>query len=140
MQFLQLAHVTGPVIGGQQFQGRRVDTLDRFLLPFSEPADAVVDQQREILFPVPQGRQGKGHHAQPVVKVFPEASAFDLGFEIAVCRRDDPGVRLQPVSAAHPLELAFLEDAQQLHLVEGESSPTSSRKSVPPSASSNRPL
>ena len=113
---LQLAHVPGPVVGGQQFQGLRVDTLDRLLLPFAEPTDAVVDQQREILFPFPQRRQGKGHHAQPIVEVFPEASTLDLGFEVAVRRRDDPGVGLQPVPAAHPLELAFLEDAQQLHL------------------------
>ena len=113
---LQLPHVSGPVVGRQQFQGLRVDALDRFVLPLSEPADAVVDQQGEVFLPLTQRRKGKRHHAQPVIEVLPEPPALDLGFQVPVRRGDDPGVRLEPVAAAHPLELALLQDPQQFDL------------------------
>ena len=76
---------------------------------------------------------------EAVVQVLAEPAGGDLAGQVAVGRREDPGVGLEGLGAADALELALLEDAEQLGLAGRGSSPTSSRKIVPPAARSNRP-
>jgi hypothetical protein len=53
---------------------------------------------------------------QAVVQVLAERAGFDAGRKIAVGRRDDADVHAERLVAADPLELALLEEAQELHL------------------------
>ena len=72
-------------------------------------------------------------------QVLAEAPRRDLGLEVAVGRGDDAHVDLDRLGRADAADLALLQHAQQLHLHLGAISPISSRKSVPPVASSKRP-
>ena len=57
-----------------------------------------------------------GKDAQAVIQVRPESSLGDRGLEIDVRRRDQPHVDAAGLGRADALELAFLQDAQQLGL------------------------
>jgi hypothetical protein len=94
---------------------------------------------RDVARALAQRRQHDREHVQPVVEVLAERAVGDLLLEIAVRRRHDAHVDLDRLGAADPFELALLQHAQQLDLHVGGRSPTSSRNSVPPSASSKRP-
>jgi len=61
------------------------------------------------------------------------------GMQIAIRRGNHTDVHAEGPGATDTLELALLQHAQQHDLVSAGSSPTSSRKIVPPSASSKRP-
>ncbi len=63
-----------------------------------------------------QRGQPDGHHRQPVVEVLAEAPGLDLRLEIPVGGGDQAHVHAGRLDAAHALELALLERAQQLHL------------------------
>src|SRR5690606_8866818 len=69
-----------------------------------------------------------------------EPAVGDHRLQVAVGRGDDPHVDLNRALAADALDPAVLEHPQQADLRRWGSSPTSSRKSVPPSARSNQPL
>src|SRR5439155_25580062 len=53
---------------------------------------------------------------QPVIQVLAEAPRLHLGLEVLVGGREDAHVDLQGAVAADPLELALLQDAQDLGL------------------------
>ena len=55
-------------------------------------------------------------YLQPVEQVLAERAALDGFAQVAVARGDDADIRLQHPGAAEPLELAFLQDAQELRL------------------------
>ena len=77
--------------------------------------------KRDVLDPLAQGRHVDGKDVETVVQVLPECVGGDPLFQIAVGRRDDPDVDAHGLRASEPLDLAFLEHAQQLDLhVEGQ--------------------
>src|SRR5690348_7816460 len=53
---------------------------------------------------------------EPIEQIFAECSAGDALLQIAVRRGDDADIALDRRRSAHTIELAFLEDAEQLHL------------------------
>ena len=79
------------------------------------------DEERDVLAPLPQRRQPDGEDAQAVVEVLAEAAVRHGPLEVAVGGGDDPHVHLAGPAGADALELAVLEDAEELRLdVEGE--------------------
>ena len=65
---------------------------------------------------VPERRQEERHHIDAVVKVGAELLLGNEFFQIPVRGADETEVNLQGLLAADALELAFLQDAQQLRL------------------------
>ena len=57
-----------------------------------------------------------GNTLSPVVKILPEAARFNLPFQVAVRRRDNPSVDLARALVPDTLKGPFLQDAQQLAL------------------------
>ena len=55
---------------------------------------------------------------EPVEEVLAEVAARDGGLQVAVRRGDDPDVGLQDLRPAEALELALLQDAEELGLDE----------------------
>src|SRR5919198_1164627 len=55
-------------------------------------------------------------HCQAVVQVFAESTAFNFGSQVLVGRRDHADVDLDRLTRPDALELALLQDAQQLGL------------------------
>ena len=62
------------------------------------------------------GGQVDRHDVEAVVQVLAEPAGVDLVEQVAVGGGDDPGVDLDGLGVADALELALLEDAEQLHL------------------------
>ena len=83
---------------------------------------------------------GHGEHVKAEKEVGAEAAFLDGFLKIAVAGGDDAHIYLDGAAASQRLEFMLLQHAQQLDLCSRGNSLTSSRKSVPPSASSNRPV
>ena len=73
-------------------------------------------EERDVVAALAQGRQRERHDLQAVVEVLAEASGRDLGLEVLVGRGHDADVDLDGLLAAHALELALLQRAQELEL------------------------
>src|ERR1700752_586572 len=73
-------------------------------------------QRQDIDATIAQRRNLDVEDAEAVEQVFAKVAALDGLAKVAVGRRDDPDVRFQQARAAEPLELAFLQNAQELGL------------------------
>ena len=113
---LQLADVAGPVIAREHVDRGRGDPADVTVMFLREFFEEVVDEQQEIGLSLAQRRHEHGEHVEAVVEVFAEGAGRDRALEVLVGRGDQPYVGLDRFGAAHTLELALLQDAQQLHL------------------------
>ena len=69
-----------------------------------------------ISLPRAQRRLVDAQHAQAVIKVRAEAPGLDRAVEVDVSGRDDPYVDRNRFLPAEPLDLAFLQEAQQARL------------------------
>ena len=76
-----------------------------------------MDRQRGNVFDAfAQRRNRDRKDVQAIVEIASEQSFFDHVLEIAVGRGDNPHVHPLRAGAAKPLELALLQDSQQLRL------------------------
>jgi hypothetical protein len=111
----QLAHVARPVVVAQA-----VELLLRHLegAPGRELAREVIDEQRDVVGPLAQRRNGHPHDGEAVVEILAEPFGGDLGAQGAVGRRDHAHRDLLVLGAAHGPHGALVERAQQrrLHL------------------------
>jgi hypothetical protein len=113
---LQFADVAGPVIilqGGDRF-GLDVDHVLVVLLAVLIEKEG--DERRNVLASQPQRRQDDRHDVEPPVKVLAERFAFDLAIQIAVAGGDHADIDAVGVGVADALELALLQNAEQLYL------------------------
>ena len=76
--------------------------------------EVVVDEQRNVVEPLAQRRNGQTDDVQPEVQVLAERAGGDLRLQVAIGRRHEPHVdaRVRPVGA-DALDLAGLEEAEQ---------------------------
>ena len=118
-----------------------VDTARGLLAPLPEvPLDEVVHQDRDVLAPLAQRRQVDRDDVEPVEEVVAELPLGDQRAQVALAARDDPDVDRNLPRPAEPLDRrgSAAPAAASPACVSGTSS-MSSRKIVPPCASSNRP-
>jgi hypothetical protein len=78
--------------------------------------DEVVHQERDIGPPLAERRHREGEDVEPVIEVLAERPGGDRGGQVAVRRGDHADVDADRLAAADALELALLEDAEELHL------------------------
>jgi hypothetical protein len=100
----------------------------------------VICQHGDVLFASAQGRHEDGDDVQPPVEVFAEFAFLHHFGEIAVRGGDDADIDLDGLAAADALEGLLPMARRSFTCVLASISPISSRKRVPPSASSNRPM
>src|SRR5262249_24422922 len=113
---LQLAHVALPLMREECPQGGGREPLLPTLQPFACDLEEMLDEQRQIAFALPERRKNDRNDVQTVEEVFAKAPFPNLCLEILVRRRDDPDVDLDRAISPDPLELSFLEHAQDLGL------------------------
>ena len=65
-------------------------------------AEEMIDQDREILETVAQGRNRDAQHIDAIEEVLAELAALDHGGEILVTGRDDANVDLDPAWSRLP--------------------------------------
>ncbi len=73
-------------------------------------------ERLNVLFPVPQRRQGNPHHVEPIEQVLPEPLLVDHPVQSLQGGGDDPGVDGDRRRPAQPLHHPFLQDPQELPL------------------------
>jgi hypothetical protein len=83
---------------------------------FAVEAQEVLCQQGNVVAPLAQGRHPDIDDVEPIIEVLTEVPFLDLLLEVAIGRRYDPHVRIDGLLASDALELALLEDAQDLDL------------------------
>ena len=137
---LQFPNISGPGVihqHGQRILGKAPGMLSFLCGPIEE----MRNQKREIVFPLTQGRQANGYHVQPIIEIFSKILPFHFTPQVAVGGTDDAHIHRDGLFASHPLESSFLQEPCRSFTCMGlGSSDTSSRKIVPPWASSKRPF
>ncbi len=82
-------------------------------------ADEMPRQIRDVFLAFAQRRNVHGQHVQTVIQVFAKRALFERRAQIHVGGGDHAHIDVPDFVAAQPLELALLQDAQQLHLDAG---------------------
>ena len=113
---LELADVAGPVIRHQHVDGGRGNPLNHLTVLARKLLEEVIGQQQHVRLPVAQRRHEDREDIEPVIEVLAEGPLRDRLLHVLVGRRDDADVDADGFGAAEPLELALLDDAEQLHL------------------------
>ena len=116
--FSQLAHVARPVVGAQSADARPA-AMPRTAWPelAAEPAEEVLDQERDVLAALAQRRQVDADHVEAVVEVLAEAAlARPPRAGRGWWRRRRARRRASGCGPPTPLDLALLQGAQQLGL------------------------
>ena len=112
----QLPHVAGPAVGLEQpavFVAQR-EVRSRGLA--GDPSEQRAGDRHDVGDPLAQRWYRHREHAEPVVEVAPEAPLLHVLLEVAIGCGDDPHVDLSHAVVADPLDLALLQDPQQLRL------------------------
>ncbi len=129
-QVFQFAHVAGPVIFGEQFQGRRPNLRDRLSEAVREVLEEVANEIGNVLGRLRSGgtRIAKTcRRKNKSARNLPASLAASKSRWVAATMRTSTGTGATP----DPLDGALLQRPQEHHCVSGVSSPTSSRKRVP---------
>lgn len=106
-----------------------------------ESRQEMPQQQRHVLALRPQRRHRDRQHMQAIEQVFAELPRLGALQQVVVGRRDDADIDLDRFAGADRLDLALLQGARSsLTCAWSGNSLTSSRKSVPPWASTNLPM
>jgi len=113
---LELPDVARPVAGQEPLHRVVADLGRRRPRRRAVLVEEVRHEGRDVLAALAQRRQGDADDVQPVVQVLPEPAAGDVGFEVAVRRRQHARVGRDRHRAADALELAELQGAQELLL------------------------
>ena len=113
---LQLADIPRPVVLAQEPHRLGVDAAHLAPILLGVAIEEEEHQGLDVLAALAQGGQVDRHHVEPVVQILAEPAGLDFLEEVAIGGGDDPGVDLLGVVVADPLELAFLQDAEQLDL------------------------
>jgi len=96
-------------------------------------------QQQDIVASFAQGRQANLETVEPMKQVFAKLVGGDCLNDVAIGRGDEADVHAQFLRAAHARERAVFQNRSSLACKGRLMSAISSRKIVPPSASSTRP-
>ena len=75
-----------------------------------------LEQERDVVAPIPQRRDVNLRDVQPVEQVGAEGSGVDRLLQVALGRSDGPEICLDLLVRAQALNLPFLQDAQQFRL------------------------
>src|SRR5438128_4683489 len=112
---LQLADVAGPLVLDDGLQGLGAEAhlaLEGLRIAPEEG----IGEEDHVLTALAERRQVDGDHGEAIVQILAEASAPQGLVEALVGGRDHAHVDGDDLAAAHPLDLALLQEAQQLDL------------------------
>ena len=112
----ELADVARPVVPEQRLAGVPREARRRSRERLADVLQQRLAERENVGGALPERWDPDVEHLQPVVQVLAEVAAFHGLPQVAVGRRDHANVRLQDAGGPEPLELAFLQDAQELRL------------------------
>src|ERR1700722_9566007 len=113
---LQLANVAWPRVSQERVQSLRGKVLPPGRLMLRDFVEEMFAELSDVGRAIPQGRHAKSNDIQAVVKILAEAAIGD-GFEqIRVRSGDHSYIDRKRLRTADALDLALLQNAQQLDL------------------------
>ena len=112
----QLTHIAGPAGADQQFHRLGCKAIHVLAIALRQRAQKVPGEQRDIVAPLFQRRNGQRDDIEPVVEVAAEAASAHLLFEVAMRGADDTDVDRLTTRGTHRIHLALFEHPQQLDL------------------------
>ena len=113
---LQLAHVAGPAVGGEGAQGVVGEGVDALAVLLGVAAEEEEGQLGDVADALAERGDLQGDHVEAVVEILAEEALGDALAQVAVGGGEDAHVDLEGLVAAHALEGALLEEAEQLDL------------------------
>ena len=116
---LELADIAGPAVGDQAAFGLVGQRLFRHGVGGGILLDEKFGHRHHIARPLTQRRQAQVHHVEPIEQVLTERTVLDGQGQVAVRGGQDADVHLHRLGPANPVDLAFLDSAQQLGLQTG---------------------
>src|SRR5438445_8695744 len=139
-QVLQLTNVSRPAVSRQRLHRLRRNRLDDPVHPARVVLDEMPHEQRDILRSLVQWRTVNGADVEPIEEVGSELLLVDQHGEIPIRGRDQSGVRAERAATPHLSNSRSCSTRRSFVWRSSGISPTSSRKTVPALASSNRPM
>ncbi|EWS52847.1 hypothetical protein X551_04363 [Methylibium sp. T29] len=115
-QVLELADVARPVVGQHRVDRAAGEAAHAPAVALVELVQEVVHEHRDVLAPLAQRRHPHRQHVEAEEQVLAEAAGLDLLAQVQVAGRHHAHVDLARLRAAHALDLALLQRAQQLAL------------------------
>src|SRR2546423_15661804 len=115
---IQLAYVAGPGMAQEQLHRvRRKSFTAGFPVTRSVALQKMRGKKRDVLATLAERRQTNLDGVDAKQQILSEASRFHFSMDIGIRRRDDADIGTTGAGRPHALELAGLEDAQQLRLL-----------------------
>ncbi len=84
--------------------------------PCFAPGEEMCKQERDIISPPAQRRNGKRQDIEPVIKILPERAFGHRPAQVFLGRSYDPDIDRDLLVRAQPHDRAFLQDAKQARL------------------------
>src|SRR5262249_30725839 len=112
-EIAQLADVPRPGAAAHELHRVRRNVVEALLELAAELAQEVPRQEYDVVASLPERGHVDADHLQAVVEILPEALFLAHLLEALVRGRHDPEIDGDRVRAAHALELARLDEAQQ---------------------------
>ena len=94
----------------------------------------VLEQERNVLFALPQRRQIDDRHVQTIEQVLSELALFHQFDQIRLAGGDNAEIDRYRIVGPQPFNLSLLQDRRSLTCIAGGMLSISSRKRVPPCA------
>src|SRR5215469_4694749 len=113
---LQFSDVPRPVVASEKIRRSFTyfaDSLSRLL---RIALDQILNQQRDIVTPLPQCGHPHWKDIQSIEKVLAECASSHSSFQVAVRGCKHPNIDGNRLTAPHPFDLSLLEDSQQRNL------------------------
>jgi hypothetical protein len=105
---LEHPDVAWPGVGREQFHGLGTDRLDRLVQLCPEATEKVLDQENEIVAPLPQRGKLDSESVQAIVQILAEGSLGNHPLEIPIRGSDDPDVCRHRFRSTDAFESLFL--------------------------------
>ena len=105
-----------PVLLLEELQGLFRDARDLSAAPITDLRQQPVNQERDIVAPLPQRRQCYREDVKAVVEVLAERPFRDHLCEVAICGKNKADVDAPGFRATDRKKLALLDESQQLSL------------------------
>ena len=113
---MQLAHVAGPVLNLKEIQRFREDGGGIDIEFVGVSGEKVADEGGDVFGSIAQRGDGEGDDIEPVEEVRAEGPGLDHFFKVAMGGGNDADIDGNTGSGADALDLAFLQDAEELGL------------------------
>ena len=106
---LKLSDVARPGIVKEPIQHSIRHALDIFFIAYAEFLAKMINQQRNILHPIPKRRHVDLHDIEPIIQIFPEFTRFYFFFQIQVCGSNQPDRYFPLKPIPRPAQIPFPE-------------------------------